>query len=269
MKKYMIRCDIEGVSGVVSPEQAEPGKAEFAFGSRMFMNDLLAMVNGLFDGGADEVHIYDEHFYGRNIDLSQLPQNVILYCGKPPYRADWGGGLDTSFDGLLLLGLHSMALSGELLCHTYEPDIREIYIDDAIVGEIGMEAAIAGYFDVPLVMVTADSAGVEEAKRLVPGVRGVSVKQSLGEQCAICYPAVQTKQWIREMASAVVSDPPSVKPFVTGPNVQLRVRLNPGDFADRMCGIYPRYAAENEVIIQRDNILEAYSQYCHMKLSCL
>ena len=32
MKKYMIRCDIEGVSGVVSYEQAEPGKPEFVFG---------------------------------------------------------------------------------------------------------------------------------------------------------------------------------------------------------------------------------------------
>jgi len=28
MKKYMVRCDIEGVSGVVSFAQAEPGKPE-------------------------------------------------------------------------------------------------------------------------------------------------------------------------------------------------------------------------------------------------
>mgnify|MGYP002441526898 CR=1 FL=1 len=40
MKKYMIRCDIEGVSGVVSYEQADPSRPEFAFGQRMFMCDL-------------------------------------------------------------------------------------------------------------------------------------------------------------------------------------------------------------------------------------
>ena len=28
-KRYMIRCDIEGVSGVVSYEQAEPGKPDY------------------------------------------------------------------------------------------------------------------------------------------------------------------------------------------------------------------------------------------------
>ena len=55
MKRYMIRCDIEGVSGVVSYEQAEPGRPEFAFGQRMFMSDLLALTDGLNAGGADEI----------------------------------------------------------------------------------------------------------------------------------------------------------------------------------------------------------------------
>lgn len=40
--KYMIRCDVEGVSAVVSYDQAEPGKPEYAFGQRMFMADLTA-----------------------------------------------------------------------------------------------------------------------------------------------------------------------------------------------------------------------------------
>jgi len=54
LKKYMIRCDIEGVSGVVSYEQAEPGKSEYELGLRMFKSDLCACVNGLLEGGADE-----------------------------------------------------------------------------------------------------------------------------------------------------------------------------------------------------------------------
>jgi len=103
-KKYVVRCDIEGVSEVVSFEQAEPGKPEYAFGQRMFMADLLALLEGLKAGGADEVVIYDEHYYGRCIDLSVLP-----------------------------------------------------------------DYAIAGDFGVPVVMVTADSAGTAEAEALLPG----------------------------------------------------------------------------------------------------
>ncbi|HEX2949030.1 MAG TPA: M55 family metallopeptidase, partial [Armatimonadota bacterium] len=66
--KYMIRCDIEGVSGVVSYRQTEPGNSEYEFGLRMFRSDLCACIDGLLDGGADEIVIYDEHYYGRNID---------------------------------------------------------------------------------------------------------------------------------------------------------------------------------------------------------
>ena len=78
MKKFIVRCDMEGISGIVSYEQAEPGKSEYAIGQRYFMRDLLALVNGLNDGGAEEILIYDEHFFGRNVDIDSLPENVSV-----------------------------------------------------------------------------------------------------------------------------------------------------------------------------------------------
>jgi len=269
MKKYMIRCDLEGVTGVVSYTQTKPGGAEFEFGRRMFMGDLLAMVNGLLDAGADQVHIYDVHFAGRNIDVGQLPEGVFAYCGKQPYRPDWAGGLDASFSGLLLLGFHSMAGTGELLNHTYEPDIVRMDIDGLVVGEIGLEAAIAGCYGVPLLMVTADSAGVAEAEQLVPGVRGVTVKQSLGGMAGICYPAAATAAWIHAAAREVASAPQTVKPLVTGQEVTLRVKLVSGPFAERVAAIYPDFGSGREVVLRGGNVLEAYAAYWQMKLRCL
>ena len=138
MPKYMIRCDMEGVTGVVSYAQAEPGGTEYDFGLRMFLADLGAAVEGLLSGGAEEVVIYDEHYYGRNVDLGMLPSRATVICGKPPYRPGWAGGLDDSFAGLVLLGFHSRrGTPGGLLNHTYEPDIRNLRLNGAIVGEIG------------------------------------------------------------------------------------------------------------------------------------
>ncbi len=57
--KYMIRSDVEGVTGVVSYDQVEPGKPQYEYGVKMFMNDLLALIQGLNDGGAEEIVIYD------------------------------------------------------------------------------------------------------------------------------------------------------------------------------------------------------------------
>ena len=35
--KWLIRCDVEGVTGVVDPEQAAFTGSDFAFGQRMLM----------------------------------------------------------------------------------------------------------------------------------------------------------------------------------------------------------------------------------------
>lgn len=263
MKKYMIRCDIEGVSGVVSYEQADPSRPEFAFGKRMFMNDLLAMVEGLNAGGADEIVIYDEHFHGRNIDLDMLPGNVSAICGKPPYRADWAGGLDSSFAGLILLGFHSKRGTGELLHHSYEPDIADIRINGVSVGEIGVEAAIAGDWGVPLVLITADSAGVAEAQNLIPKVVGVSVKQSLTADGGICLAVEKSTRLIREAAQKIVSAPPGAKPWQVAKPV-MEITFAPGRYAD----VFGRlHGSAQNVILRESTVTGCWARYWQMKLS--
>ena len=263
MKKYMIRCDIEGVSGVVSYEQAEPGKPEFAFGQRMFMSDLLALIEGLNNGGADEIVVYDEHYYGRNIDIDMLPENVTAICGKPPYRKDWAGGLDETFAGLILLGFHSKRNTGELLHHSYEPDIKDLILNDVSVGEIGIEAAIAGDWDIPLVMITADSAGVKEAEKLIPGLVGISVKEALSADGGACLPAKLTAKIIREAATGVVKNPPPVKPWkIYSP--ELVVVFNSGPYHEKFRELYH---CGQSITIPSETVTDCWAKYWQMKLA--
>ena len=232
--KYMIRCDMEGVSGVVSYDQVVPGRPEYDYGQRMFHSDLLSCADGLLKAGASEVVLYDEHCNGRNIDADWLTAGISFIAGKPPYRADWAGGLDDSFAGLVMLGFHSRWGTGQLLNHTYEHDICELRLNGVIVGEIGMETAIAGDFGVPLQLVTADSAGCAEAEALIPGVRTVSVKESYSATGAHCFATQDTVYWIEDAAQAIVKDPPPSEPWNLGPDVVLEVSFNPGAFADRL-----------------------------------
>jgi hypothetical protein len=161
--------------------------------------------------------IYDEHYWGRNIDVARLPQGTQAICGKPPYRSDWAGGLDPSFAGMILLGLHSKdGTPGGLLPHTYEHDIADLVLNGVSIGEIGMEAAIAGDFGVPVVMITGDSAGVAEAASLLPGIQTVTTKESLGETGAVCLPLAEVTQEIQQTAAQVAAHPPQVKPYSIG-----------------------------------------------------
>lgn len=225
-KKFMIRCDMEGASGIVSYEQAEPGRSEYELGRKWFMSDLVALVKGLKEGGADEIRIFDEHCAGRNILLEELPayDGVFVYAGKPVYEAECPGGIDSSFTGLILLGLHSKRGSaGCLLQHSYEPDIRDILIDGVSVGEIGSEARVAADFGVPLVMVTADSKGIEEARAFgAPECEYVSVKESLTEYGAICYPLAVTAKKIYEAAVRVASTEHGRAPMRGAVNVEVK-----------------------------------------------
>ena len=263
-----MRCDIEGVTGVVSYEQAEPGKAEYAFGRQMFQSDLAALLEGLSSGGVDEVWVYDEHYYGRNVDLAALPATVSVICGKPPYRAEWAGGLDGSFDGLVLLGFHSKAgTAGGLLPHTYELEIADLRLNGVSVGEIGMEAAVAGDWGVPTVMVVADSAGAAEAEALLPGVVCVAVKEALGQTGARCYPTAVTAPWIHAAAAQVAASPPPVQPYRVGEAATLEVVLREGPYRDAVRALAPEAMAdEHTLVVEGRTATEAWASYWELKL---
>jgi D-amino peptidase len=270
LKKYMIRCDIEGVTGVVSYEQAEPGKPEYNFGQQMFMSDLLALLHGLNDAGADQIVIYDEHYYGRNIEMDKLPDNVSAICGKPPYQPGWSGGLDDSFAGVILLGFHSKFNNyGGLLHHSYELDIQDLRLNGISVGEIGMEAAVAGDHGVPVQMITADSEGISEAETLLPGIKSVCVKQSLSDEGAECFPTSLTSKQIKETAMSIVTDPPTVKPFTLGPEVKLEIDLNPGNYLTAFHEMFRNdMTSDNSIEIIGSTATEVWGDYWQKKLNC-
>ncbi len=260
MKKYLVRTDIEGISGIVSYDQATPGTEEYPEGRELFMGDLLALIKGLNDGGADEIYLYDEHCEGRNIQIDRLPANVFTYAGKPPYTPTWAGGLDKSFTGLILLGFHSKADSGQnLLNHSYESDIRNIDINGLSVGEIGNETAIAGETGVPLLMVTGDSEGIKEAERLVPGVRGVVVKESCSEFGGMCYPTVLTHKWIYEEARRLVSSTDLPAPFMISGPVVMNIQFYETEFAAKYKARY------GEAVFQGETVLSCWASYLKNK----
>lgn len=264
----MVRCDVEGVTGVVSFDQAEPGKCEYAFGQTMFMADLLALLDGLRAGGAEQVVIYDEHYYGRNIDLGRLPDFASAICGKPPYRKTWSGGVDATFDGVILLGFHAKAHTpGALLPHSYELETTDIRLNGVSVGEIGVEAAVAGDHEVPVIMITGDSAGVEEAQRVLPGIRGVVVKEAITETGALCYPLSTTIEKIRSAAESVATHPPDVKPYVVGAPVTLDIEFAQSNYLTAIRKLFANQMPCDSVLhIDGESSTDVWGKYWNMKL---
>ncbi len=218
----LIRLDLEGVTGVVNYAQVEPGSPEYAYGQRMAVNDVNAAIAGCFAGGATRVVVYDMHWLGRNIPLDEFNPAGELICGKPVLSQEF---LE-QFDALILVGFHGKAGSGTLLAHSYESDTLDIRINGRSVGEIGVEAAIAGELSVPLILVTGDSAGCAEARELMPDVRTVVVKTSLSTQGALCLPTQKTRELMETGAAEAVRNVHQIEPFSMGPMELLEVDLD-------------------------------------------
>ena len=252
MKRFLIMTDIEGVTGVTTFPQAENSQ----LGRDMLMNDLCAVLDGIKKAGAAAV-IYDMHTDGRNVDTTKVDYPVVM--GKPIlpnlYR-----GVGGDFDGLFLLGLHTMQHTGALLAHSYLRDYDAIYLNGLLVGEIGIEAALAGEQGIPLKFISGDDQGCKEAETLISNIVTCPVKYSLGDDMALCLPPVQTREKLAAKAEEAVTA--EVKPFVIEGPYEIKIEFSDCKYLKNMKKLHPEiFVNENTVVMRGQRLLETWSQY--------
>jgi D-amino peptidase len=130
-----------------------------------------------------------------------------------------------------------------------------------------MEAAIAGDYGVPTVLVAGDSAGVAEARALIPGLAGIVVKEAQSEAGAFCYPGPVTAQRIREAAAQAVREGGTVRPLRIASPVQLEVVLRDGRYLQAMRRLFPAGMADDRTLrVEGANVTAVWAAYWRMKL---
>ncbi len=183
--RVFISVDMEGVAGIVHSDQTLPHTPEYAQSCRLMTGEANAAVEGALAAGATEVVVSDAHWDMRNIIPDELHPAAELLQGSP---RPWSmmHGLDDRFDALCLVGCHARAgTTAAVIDHTYSPAVFDVRLNDQPVGEIGLNAAFAGYHGVPVVLVTGDNTAVAEAQALLGDhVVGVAVKQGLARGAA-------------------------------------------------------------------------------------
>jgi D-amino peptidase len=208
--KILISADMEGISGIVDWEQVTPGHPEYLSRGRQLMTaDVNAAINGLFEGGADEVVVSDGHWNGRNILLEDLDPRARLNSGSPsPFSMMQSIDDTPTPDAVVLVGYHAMAGTRKgILDHTWsDTSVRAVYLNDRLVGEIGLNAALAGEYHVPVIAFTGDQhAGAEAQDLLGPALEIAVVKNATGRFAAQCLPLAEARERICEAAARAVT----------------------------------------------------------------
>jgi D-amino peptidase len=208
--KILISADMEGISGIVDWQQVTPGHSEYLTRGRSLMTgDVNAAVNGVFEGGADEVVVSDGHWDGRNILLEDLDPRARLNSGSPsPFSMMQSIDDTPTPDAVLLVGYHAMAGTKKgVLDHTWsDTSVRAVYLNGRLVGEIGLSAALAGEYGAPVIAFSGDQhAGAEAQDLLGPALEIAVVKNATGRYAAQCLPLVEARERICEAAARAVT----------------------------------------------------------------
>lgn len=207
--KVFISIDIEGVAGVCFAAQAEHGSDDWRRACGLMRADLDAAIAGCLAAGAEQIVVCDGHNVGDNLEAEGLPQQVSLISGVQR-GLGMMEGLDLSFDAVMLIGYHAMAgTAGAVLAHTYCDAFWELAIgkpggDFMPIGEVGLNAAAAAVFGVPVVLVSGDDKLAAEVRALLPGVAAVEVKRGIERQAAELVPPAIAAARIRTAAESAL-----------------------------------------------------------------
>ena len=237
MKKVYVITDMEGVAGINGWHECRPGPEgsaiDFERSRRLLTDEVAAAVLGARDGGAGDVLVLDGHRSGDNFIAERLPEGARYVMGRGrPKPLD---GLDGTFDGVILLGYHSMAGTPDgLLAHTMSSAVwKRFSVNGITLGEIGMMALIAGSHGVPVWLVTGGRCACEEAAALLgPELPTLTVKEDIAHESSITVAPVAARRMIRKAVAEVVAEPPPVRPFMIEPPWTASLELASRELAD-------------------------------------
>ena len=261
--KVWVMTDLEGVAGVFSfEEHASPKGRWYDLSRKLLTQEVNAAIEGALEQGAKEVLVVDGHGWG-GVNIEELNSEAKLLSGRP-LLVPWG--LEKGFEAAFMIGQHAMAgVEKAHLSHTESHTaIQNVWINGVKAGEIAIVAAVAGYFDVPLVLVTGDRAACLEAEILVPGLETVAVKEGLSHGAAVSVTPVKARRMIKEGAKNALAKTGRIPPYKVEKPVELVVEFteeskSSAETLSNRPGV--RRIDTRTIKIEEDDLLEALKRW--------
>src|SRR5690348_4085965 len=226
--RIFIVTDMEGVGGVNNAdEQLLPGQRRYEESRRLLTGEVNAAVAGAFEAGASQVVIWDGHDSSRSLSIDEIHPRAQLIQGRDT-PADYYLA-EKLYDGIMFIGQHAMAQAkGGVLAHSQSFSVQNIFLNGKPVGETGQTAAIAGYFDIPVIMLSGDQAACDEMLALQPKAETVAVKRLLGKDSTLSLSHAEAKAQIQAAARRAVARIHEFAPWKIAGPVEMKVESFPG-----------------------------------------
>jgi D-amino peptidase len=147
---------------------------------------------------------------------------------------EYTGFLEEGCDAALFIGMHAKAGTPDgVLSHTVSGQgWRDLRFNGVSVGETGINAALCGHWNCPVVLVTGDHATCKEAQALLgDGLTTVEVKVGLGRYSARSKTPKEACASIEAGATRALKDLSAVPPYDPGKPCEIEIEFT---FTDRL-----------------------------------
>ena len=212
--KVHISVDMEGVAGTVTAEQLGPAGFEYGRFREFMTREALAAVEAAKAGGATEVIVADSHGNGQNLLIDQLPADVRVIRSWPR-RLGMVAGVDDGVDAAIFIGYHAGTnnMTG-VRAHTFSSaNLTRVAVNGTNVTEGSWNAAIAGQFGVPVIMMSGDDAAIAEVRKAIGSVEAAETKRSLGFHSASTLTPQASADLIRQRVRTAMSRLSEFRPY--------------------------------------------------------
>jgi D-amino peptidase len=212
--KVHISVDMEGVAGAVTGDQLSPAGFEYGRFREFMTREALAAVDAARAAGATEIVVADSHGNGENLLVEQFPADVRIIRSWPR-RLGMVAGVDADVDAAIFIGYHAGTNNATgVRAHTFSSaNLTRVALNGTNVTEGSWNAAIAGHFDVPVVMMSGDDAAIAEVRKVVGNIEAAETKRSLGFHSALTVTPEASYRLIRERAAAGLRRLRELKPL--------------------------------------------------------
>jgi len=258
MKLYL-SVDMEGITGLPDYTYVDSTQHNYERARRIMTQETNYVIDAAFNTGCGHVLVNDSHSKMNNLLVDEIHKEAELITGdvKPLSMMQ---GIDGSFAGAMFIGYHGRAANFGVMSHSMIHAVRHFYINDQPLGELGMNAYVAGHFGVPIILVSGDDQACKEAEELIPGVYTVAVKESISRSAVKSLTPQKAGERLQKKVKEALTSADKIEPLNPPDNPVLNIEFNnygQAEWAHLMPGteIIP---GTTKVSFQAKDILEAY-----------
>ena len=257
--KVFISADIEGISGIVSTAQIYPENYGYQRAQMLMTDEVNAAIEGAIEAGADEIVVNDSHGPMTNIIIERLNPAAQLITGTPK-RLGMMEGIDETFDAAIFIGYHARMNSGGILCHTYNGAVNaNVNVGGVDSGEFFLNASVAGFYNVPVVLVSGDDVLSEEVEDINNQIERVIVKESRGRYAGKCLVPSIAQSLIRRKTAEALKRCSMIEPVrINGPLLLKMTFVDSGQAEVASIMPHTELIHPNTVSFKADNAVECY-----------